>query len=448
MEKFMAVLEKFLVPIAVKLSSQRHMMSVKDAFIAMMPVTLVGSMSVLFNVFVRDLPTAIWGAENAITESMSWLIAINGAVWWGTLAMMALIFAFSLGYNLAKNSGVDPLPAAIVALSVFVVTIPQAIMVPEGVTAVDATGAAVTSIWGALPNAYISATGLFTAMIMVLLMMEIYVRLIKANVTIKMPEQVPANVSSAFTAFIPAMVAIFLSAAIAYVVMLVTGTSINDWISTFIMAPLMQLSQGYFSIMLVTFFTQILWFFGIHGMQVLTPVYESIWGVAQIANMDAYALQETIPYMWTRASFDLYGMFGGSGATIGLIVSMFVFGRREETKAMRNIAGAPGIFNINEPLSFGLPIILNPIYFIPWLLIPMVTMTVGYVATISGFADPVIAAIPWVTPIGLSAFLATGGSIGALITQIVCVIISIVMWAPFLIASERQADKQYGSEKE
>jgi PTS system cellobiose-specific IIC component len=127
---------------------------------------------------------------------------------------------------------------------------------------------------------------------------------------------------------------------------------------------------------------------------------------------------------------------------------MFVFGRREETKAMRNIAGAPGIFNINEPLSFGLPIILNPIYFIPWMLVPMVTMTVGYVATVSGFADPVIAAIPWVTPIGLSAFLATGGSIGAVITQLVCVVLSIIMWAPFLIASERQADKQYGSEKE
>lgn len=436
MKKVTDFLEKFLLPVASKFATQRHLMSIKDAFIAMLPVTLVGSMAVLLNVFVRDLPVALWGDANVITTNMQWLIEINGMVWWGSLAIMALLFTFSLGYNLSKNANVDPLPGGIVALSVLVVTIPQTMAV-EGLK---------DPVWGVLQYGYVSATGLFTAMIMVLLALELYVLVIKKKLTIKMPEQVPANVSSAFTAFIPAMVAIFFSAVVTYAVVHISGMPVNDLVGEYVMKPLLGLSQGYFAVMVVTFFTQVLWFFGIHGMNVLAAIYESVWGVAQIQNIDAHTLGKAIPYMWTRASFDLYGTFGGSGATLGLIVAMFIFGKNADTKALRKIAVAPSVFNINEPLIFGIPIILNPIYIIPWVLVPMITMSIGYFMTSIGFAGPVVVGIPWVTPVIFSSFLATAGSIGAVITQVICLAVTIVIWSVFLIIAERLADKAYKAE--
>lgn len=454
MQKFMDLLERYLLPIAEKLASQRHLSATKDAFIAILPITLVGSIAVLLNVIFRDIPNSLSTSKHLsssmqdffakIPTTFDWLIQIDGAVWWGTLALMALVFAFTLGYNLAKKSDVNPLPAAVVAVAVLFVTIPQLVPLPEGT--VDSAGAAMTSVWAVSPG-YLGAGGLFTSLIMVLIMMEVYVLLMKKKITIKLPSSVPSNVSGAFTAIIPGAVAVFGSAIIAYVVFQVTDASINDFIAKTIMDPLLNLSQGYLSVMLITLLTQLFWFFGIHGMMVLTPIYEAIWGVAQVANVDAFMKgAEHIPYMWTRLSFDLYGTFGGSGATLGLVIGMFFFGRRSETKQLRNLAAPAAVFNINEPLSFGMPIVLNPIYFLPWVFVPMITMTIGYIATSIGFAGPVVAAIPWVTPVGLSALLATGGNIGAMVTQLVCLVVSIVIWIPFLIIGERQADKLYGKE--
>lgn len=437
MNKITSLLEKFLMPIASKMSTQRHLMSLKDAFIATLPVSLTGSMAVLFNVFLRDIPVAIWGAENAFTTNdfVAGLIAINGQVWWASLAIMSLLFAFALGYNLVKNAGHNPLAGGIVALSVFIATMPQSMITAEG-----------ESFWGVIQSGYMGATGLFTAIIMIIIAMEIYVWFLNKKITIKLPEQVPSNVSTAFTAFIPAMAAIFFSAFVAVVVWAISGSSINDLISEYLMMPLLNLSQGYLAVMTITFFTQLLWFFGIHGMQVLSAVYESIWGVAQIQNIDAFMQGLAIPYQWVRASFDLYGHFGGAGATIGLVIAMFVFGRNADTKAMRAVSVAPSVFNINEPIIFGVPIILNPIYIIPWIFVPMICISVGYFATMIGFADPVVVAIPWVTPVILSSFLATAGSIGAVITQVICLAIAIFIWAVFLIIAEKQANRAYNGE--
>lgn len=430
MKKFSEILEKLLMPIASKMATQRHFKSVRDGFVAILPITLTGSMAVLINVFIEDMPNQILGEGNPITTNLDWLIEICNFVQWGTLSMMALLFTVTLGYSLAKNSGINPLSGAVVAISVLVVTIPETVI--DGGSYVH--------------DSYLGATGLFTALIMVMLSLEVFIFALRKKITIKMPEQVPANVALAFTSFIPAMMAIFFSAAISFVVFTVSGFSINDLISEYLMKPLLNLSQGYMAVITINFFTQLLWFFGIHGMQVFSAIYESIWRVAEVQNVEAYAAGLEVPYMWVRASFDLYGIIGGSGATLGFIIAMFAFGRRPETKALSRLSIAPGVFNINEPIIFGVPIVLNPIYFIPWIFVPMITLSIGYFATYIGFAGPVVVAVPWPTPVILSAFLATAGSIGAVITQVICVAVGIAIWSVFLIIAEKQADKEYKGE--
>lgn len=433
MNGFIQWSEKNIVPVAGKIGSQRHLVSIRDAFIAMLPLTLAGSLAVLLNVFLRDIPTSL--GMDGFVENMQWLIAINGNVWWATLAMMALVFSFTLAYNLGKNGGVDALPAGVVGLMIFIgTTTPYAVKV----NGADAS---------ALLGGNLAATGLFTAMIFILVIMELYVFIIKRNITIKMPDSVPPAVSKAFTAVIPGVVAVYLSVILSDTILQMSGMPVNDLITEMIQKPLLNLSQGLPAVLIITFFTQVLWFFGLHGMNILGPIYESIWGVAQVQNISDVQAGLEPTYMWVRASFDVYSMMGGSGMTIGLVIGMFMLGKREDTRTIAKIGGAPGLFNINEPLVFGVPIVLNPVYLIPWVIVPLITVTIGYVMTAIGFAGPVITAVPWVTPGVLSAFLATGANLGATVTALICLIVSIVIWAPFVVLAEKEAEKEEQARK-
>ncbi len=429
MNGFIKWSEKNLVPVAAKIGGQRHLISIRDGFIAILPLTLAGSLAVLLNVFLRDIPAAL--GKTGFVEAMTPIININSQVWWATIAMMALVFSFTLAYNLGKNGGVDGLPAGVVGIMIFIATTPQEVLT-----------SAINGDQTVLQSVYLGSSGLFTAIIFIVVLMELYVWIIKRNITIKMPESVPPAVSKAFVAVIPGVVVVYLSAIISLGITDLTSMPVNNLISEVIQKPLLQLSQGYPAVLFITILTQVLWFFGLHGMNILAPIYESIWTTAQNQNISDIQQQLEPTYMWVRASFDVYAMVGGSGMTIGLIASMFMLGKREDTRTIAKIGLAPGIFNINEPMVFGVPIVLNPIYLIPWVIVPAVTVTIGYVATYIGFAGPVIAGPPWVTPGVLSAFIATGGSVGAAITSAGCLVVAVVMWAPFVVLAEKEAEKQ------
>ena len=140
--------------------------------------------------------------------------------------------------------------------------------------------------------------------------------------------------------------------------------------------------------------------------------------------------------------WDTYMSMGGSGVTIGLIVAIFLFCKREDYKSVAKLSLAPGIFNINETMTFGLPIMLNPILAIPFIITPLVTGSIAYFLTVIGFADVLVYAIPWTTPPILSAWLASGGSITCIITQLICIAVSILIYIPFVIAANKQAKAQ------
>lgn len=447
--------DKFM-EISGKIGSQRHLVAIRDSFIAMMPITMAGSVAVLLNVFLRDIPTNMgW---TGFAEAMQPIIDINGYVYFGTIGIMALFFAFTFGYNLSVMHKVNPLAGGLISFASFIATIPQNITIsttlenvnPEniailkeiGLTVVttDATSSIEMSQWGAIALNYAGATGLFTALVIGFMSTFVYAALTKRNITIKLPETVPPAVNKAFAAIIPGTAAIYVSAIVAYIAFTFTGLALGDLISTYIQKPLMGLSQGIGSVIFLTFLVQLFWFFGLHGHNVLAPVMDGIYVVALNENTAVYEATKNVselPWDWTRGSFDAYAQMGGSGVTLALLIAIFIFSKREEHKTIAKLSAPMGVFNINEPIIFGMPIVLNPIFVIPWLIVPPICAAIGYVATATGLIPPVFLAVPWITPPGLYAYLATGGSLMAGLISIFNVFVAFLIWTPFVISANK-----------
>ena len=438
--------------IAGKLGSQKHLIAIRDAFIAMFPLTMAGAIAVLLNVLVRDIPSNMgW---SGFADAMKPLIELNGYVYFGTIAIMALAFVFALGYNRAQAEKLNPIAGGLVSFAAFISTIPQTLTIVTDVTGLDKSvltkladvglvvsgGNLETSQWGAISVAYAGATGLFAAMLIGLLSAEVYIFFMKKKVIIKMPDSVPPAVNKAFASMIPGIVAIYVSAFIGYLATLLTGQALNDLISTHIQQPLMGLSQGWFSVVLLSFLVQLLWFFGLHGHNVLGPVLDGIYLPALLENTAAYEASKDVsqlPYLWTRGSFDAFGQMGGSGVTIALIIAIFLFSKKQEYRAVAKLSAPMGIFNINEPVTFGIPMVLNPLFVVPWLIVPPICVGIAYAATVAGLIPPVYVSILWITPPGLYAFLATGGNVMAGLVSLFNVFVAFCIWSPFVIAANK-----------
>lgn len=464
MDRFLTWMEKNFMPVASKIGSQRHLVAIRDAFISIMPVTMVGSIAVLLNVFFRDLPNTWFGEGNRFVEAMQQLIEINGNVYFGSIVVLGMVFTFSLGYHLAKSYNVNPIAGGIIAFSSVVVCMNQRAIfdyILPNVSAstvdllksaglnVEATSNGMVSLngvsnWGYLGQQYTGSSGLFTCMIVGFISSMIYIKLMIKKVTIKLPSSVPPAVSNAFAAIIPGAIAIYVFGIVTQISVSVSGLYLNDLITKWIQEPLLALSQGFFSVILVMFLMQLFWFFGLHGSNIMAPITEGIYTPALLRNLEHWNNFNTtqgMPYLWTRGSIDAYAQMGGSGLTIGLIIAIFIFSKRQDSRAVAKLSAPMGIFNINEPVIFGMPIVLNPIYLIPWLIVPTICAAIAYGFTAMGLIPPVFLQVPWVIPVGFYAFLATGGSVLAGLVAVLNAVISFLIWTPFVLLANRMENK-------
>lgn len=458
MQLIIAWLEKYFLPIAGKIGGQKHLVALRDAFVGTIPATMAGSVAVMLNALIRDLPPQFFdGYDGNSIPIIREIIAVNGYVWNGTLAIAGLIFVFSWGYNLAKAYGVNELSGGIVSTAASISGITFSFS--GGITGLNLDAAAVEAInaagwsataegitaagWGWLPLNNLDANLFFTAMIIGFVATMIYIKLMLKDITIKLPDSVPPAISKAFAAIIPATVALYIVAIFYFVFSkIMPDMTFLQWLQKTVAQPLLGLSQGFGAVVLVTLFVQLFWFFGIHGPNVLAPILEGVFGVAQLENVNLFqqgGADRVIAegYLWVRGSFDAYVWYGGSGGTIVLIIALLLFSKRKDYRTVANLSVGPGIFNINEPIMFGLPIVLNPLMFIPFLLAPVVSVSIGYWATILGWVDPVSVAVAWVTPPFLLSFLATGADWRAPIVTLVAMLAAFIIWLPFVIAANK-----------
>ena len=440
MEKFQAGIERVLVPLASKLNSQRHICAVRDAFILSFPLTMAGSLMVLLN-FVLLSPDGFIAKLlrlESIIPNLADYQAIFSPVLKGSADILAILIVFLIARNVAKTLKADDLLSGLTAVSVYFIIYPDYVLMNDV---------------NNLSTKFLGAQGLFVAILVGLLVGEFMAILSKSKkLEIKMPDQVPPAVARSFKVLLPIIIITLSFSILNFLIKQVSPGGLHEWVYTVIQAPLTQLGQNVGSVIVLALLCQVLWAMGIHGPNTIAAVRDTMFAEAQNANMLYVAQHGTAwgaPFPVTYSGlFDGFAAYGGSGATLGLIIAILLFSRAKEQKSIAKLSLAPGLFNINEMVIFGLPIVLNPIYIIPFVLAPIVNILIGYGATcVFKIMPPIAYGVPWTTPGPLVPFLGTGGNLVGLLMGIVCLAVSVLVYAPFVIAASKAAQMN-DSEKE
>lgn len=406
-------INKYITPAMMKFSQQRHVQAVRDGMVLNLIPSMIGSLFLL----LAALPIPAYKEFLVSTGIFDALLIPIGA----TLDLMGLTAVIAISYRLAESYKVDPLSAAVISLLSFFLLTPYYMSheLVEG------------GIHGVLPIMYLGSRGLFSALFIGLTATELYSRLVLAKFTITMPDGVPPAVAKSFAALIPGSITLIAVWLLRLVIDASPFDNIHTIMAEFIAKPLVGIGGTLPAALFIYFLIHFLWFFGIHGPLVLGPIMDPIFTVLQDQNRLAYQAGQELPNILTRYWFDLYVVMGGAGASLAAVIVMIFFMKSSHLKDVGKLSAAPGIFNINEPFIFGLPVVFNPMIFIPWILVPLVNMCVAYFATIIGFLpkhNGVIA--PWTTPVIISGAMVAGWR-GALM-QIINLSISMFIWFIFL----------------
>lgn len=427
--------EKLLM-VADKISNQKHMSAIKNAFSTLMPVIITGAFCTLIsNVVCSTTTNGISLAKVAGFAWLEYLTPIFTSANYATLNFFTIAAVILIGLELGKKNGINTYAPAFIALCSYVACIPTYFNITDSAGEIMK----VVDVFG---KDYSGARGLFLGMVTALVSVELFSYVVKSEkLKISMPESVPSNVATSFNVLFPAMFTIIAISTVNFGITQLTGMSLYEIIYTMLQQPLEAVMQGLPGLLILMLVAQLFWVIGIHGNQIIKPVREPLLNAAILANTDLVnqGVTETSQLNIINMSFwDVYMSIGGSGVTIGLIVAIFMFSKRADYKGIAKLSLAPGVFNINETMTFGLPIMLNPIMAIPFVITPLITGTIAYVLTSIGFADVLVYAIPWTTPPILSAWLASGGSMTAVLTQLICIAVSIAIYIPFVLAANKQ----------
>lgn len=379
MSNVIASLEKVLLPFAVKIGKQPHVNAIKNGFIRLMPLTLAGAMFVLINnVFLSFGEGSFFYSlgirlDASTIETLNGLKGIGGNVYNGTLGIMSLMAPFFIGLVVA----------------------------------------------------------------------EMFTFIVRRNWVIKLPDSVPASVSRSFSALIPGFIILSVMGIIAWALN-TWGTNFHQIIMDTISTPLASLGSvvGWAYVI----FVPLLWFFGIHGALALTALDNGImtpWALENIATYQQYGSVEAALaagktfHIWAKPMLDSFIFLGGSGATLGLILAIFIASRRADYRQVAKLALPSGIFQINEPILFGLPIIMNPVMFIPFVLVQPILAAITLAAYYMGIIPPVTNIAPWTMPTGLGAFFNTNGSVAALLVALFNLGIATLIYLPFVVVANK-----------
>lgn len=350
-----------------------------------------------------------------------------------TTDMLAVYLAFLVGYSLCKNLGEKDNASIAGALCLFVFFL----LIPLGASEPLKDGG-VAFVAKALGTQWLGSAGLFSAMIIGLIVPCIYVWILHKNWTIKMPEGVPPTIAKSFTALIPGFVIAFLFSFIRYGFSLTDFGSVNQFIYTMLQAPLTSLGASPFTYIVLIILCSALWFFGLHGGMIIMSVMSLLYTAPGLENLEAYAQGLDMPNIITMSNWSIYASLGGAGGTLGLCIVMLLFAKSKRYKALGSLAIAPGICGINEPVTFGMPMVLNTTMLIPFVLTPIITFSLSYICMSTGIVEPLNGtSVPLGTPVIVSAMIAGGWKQAVL--QGVCILIQIGMYLPFFKVLDKQA---------
>lgn len=420
----MSFIDKFTM-FAAKLGGQIHLRSLRDAFAVIMPLFILAGVAVLVNNVIFP-----WFFEGKVlANAQYWGTTITN----GTLNIAGLILAPMIAFCLSKNRNFkDPLASAAIALATLVIMMPNTVsLTPVGAEkAVDVSGV--------LTYGNLGTTGMFAGIIIGLLSTEIFIKVSSIKMfEIKLGDNIPPAVSKSFSVMIPAILVLSLFGVISLFLAVAFDTNLISLISTMIQEPLRKINTSLIGTVVIYSIGNFLFSIGIHQTVVNGALLDPLLLANMNENMLAYANGQVIPHIINSTFVHTFGMIGGTGSTIPLLLAIFLFGKNKVGKDIAKLSTGPGLFNINEPVIFGYPIVFNIPMMIPFVLLPALGIIVGYFATAIGFISKTVVYIPWTTPPLLSAYLATAGDWKAVILQALIIIGGAFLYLPFMKISER-----------
>ncbi|MBM6615294.1 PTS sugar transporter subunit IIC [Desemzia sp. RIT804] len=422
MNNFFDKFAEKLLPIANAIGNQRHLQAVRNGLIAILPLTIIGSFfTIILNIPIEGYAEMIAPFKEQLNVPFQF-----------TVGLMSLYAASTIGSFLGKSYKLDESTSSFLSMLATVLLVVP-VNLSEGV---DVLGNEVVS-GRYVPMQALGSQGLFGAIVASLIAVEIYRFTKERKLEIKMPEGVPPVVASSFSALLPTLFIILLF----WIPRHFLGFDLNG-VLTFLISPLRQFMVGNNLLggLLTQFLITLFWVFGIHGHAVLGPIIRPMWDGAILENAELFqnGMSEfELPNVFTEQFFQWYAQMGGTGATLALAV-LLLFSKATYLKQLGKLSILPGIFNINEPLIFGAPIVMNPILAIPFILAPLVNTIVIYSVTLLDFMPRMMVKPPFSIPAPLGALITTNWNWFAFVMTIVSFFISLAIYYPFFKAFEKQ----------
>ena len=426
MQKFLDWLEKVLTPLAKVIGENKYLIAIRDGFLISTPLLIVGS----FFLLLANFPIPHWNEIISPILGKNWesLMSVPASASFDVMTILAVV---GIAYSLGRQLNIDAIQSGVLALvSFFIVTPFTTPFTPENSTQVYDVSS--------LPLKWMGSSGLFLGMLVALISTRIFAGVIKKGWTIKMPEGVPPTVVKSFEALIPSFVVVTVMFVVNWLVSLTSFGNLQDVIFTFLQTPLLSLGNTVGAMIIAYLFLHFFWFFGINGSSVVGAVFNPVLRALSVENMQAFKDGNPLPNIITGQFQDMFATFGGGGSTLSLILAMVIFCKSQRIKKLSQLSLVPGVFGINEPIIFGLPIVLNPILLIPFALVPTINIIISYVAMNIGLVPYTNGIqLPWTTPPIISGFLVSGWQ--ASILQALLIALGIFLYYPFI----RVMDDQY-----
>ncbi len=411
-------LDKTLMPISTKLSENKYLSALQDGLMFSMPILIVGSICII----IGDFPLRIF------QETMTSLLGDIWGTWcWdimvpATTGLVSLLSIIGIANSLAIKNKVESLSAVGISLSAYFILLAQ----------MEDGGFAVSNF---------EAQGLFTAMITALVATSIYSYVVNRNWIIRMPESVPSFVARSFNALIPAAVTLPVFLIVRILVSLTPYGTVTSFVIQALQMPLANITTSLIGTLFASFLNSFIWFFGIHGSSVVDSFMDPIWYATRAENLAIYQTAATAvrPYIVTMDFINFFVFLTGSGITLPLTIIMAYKCKSKRLKQIGKLSILPGIFNVNEPVIFGMPIVLNPMMLVPFVLAPTCSVLIAYLSMYMGLVPyPTGVTIPWTTPAPIAGWLMCNDWRGGLL-QIVVLIVSGLIYYPFI----KSLDKKY-----
>jgi lactose/cellobiose-specific phosphotransferase system IIC component len=395
---------------------------IRNALTLTLPIVIAGAAAVFINNFpvkpYQDMMLAMFGE--------GWR-SFGGYIWSGTLAVLSFVMVFTIGYCIAERHNLKNPMDAVHPVIVGLVSFCSLLSLIEP---------APTDF--AIPYNWAGVNGLFLSIIVSTASARLFIELFsfRALRVAFFSEDAGATMTHVFSAMIPVTITIGLFALVKVFMAMIGVADIHALIYGLISRPFKGLGNNLATALLYNFVRQILWFLGIHGSNALEPVMNEIYVPASAANVTAVAAGIEAPFIFTKTFFDTYISMGGAGNTLSLMAALFATKQRGSMNSLARISFLPAIFNINETLIFGLPIVLNPIYFIPFVAAPMALTITTYCAVRLELLPAFAAEAAWTTPAFVSGYVAAG-SISGCIMQLVNIYAGFLIYLPFVRIAER-----------